>query len=1045
MPKKLTLREFAELMRSMPGASEAEIMTAARMKEFGDDPSLPAGVPPPPSLEQYRGPGPIPDPRTLEPKEEPSAFRRLLTGATTPLYQPALEEVGPTAAPSRGPVTGRGSSFNPEQARNNFKQAVSAVSSPADIAGLAASGGASVAGRAGLLGISRGARAVEALSNVPSMVLGGENVVNGEGLGQRVAGGIQAALGTAGAVSAGTHAFPINKVRDTYLREAGRPVARPELPAQWDEDLAKRTADAFEAMQHAPNDPQVRATYEALADEVNKQYEFVTKRAGLRTSPSDVPYENSRAMQADVVGNNRMRYFPTDSGYGDGNIGDNPLLARDANGLTVNDKFRVVHDYFGHADTGNQFGPLGERRAYLEHHSMMPEGAVPALTTETHGQNSWVNAGPHLRRADGSLPKKGEEGFVPVTERPYAAQKTGVLPKHIIDPPEGRFMDPETLPQALEDGTNYGILSAANPGEKLSAAENAARHQNLLGDVRAKYYRPLEQKGVYGGEPEPSVLVPGLTPEETKALGKKYGQEAVISNQGWHRLGDDATFSRSGPTEFDPERSDFYSELNEVTLPDGRKVRYAQQYPDSAYEPAVRESQSASPESTSRTSVEDTIQRQADQPAGTLANDEPRIELLDDTDVNGSGESAASAEAISRQRGMKARGESFAVQGPGGKIRPLIGPEAVDYQPRPNERFGKVDSSGRFTALSVVAPTAAIAMPSTGDEDTDRVIRAALLGASTAVVLKAPQVQKLVTSLPADLKVAQFIKKLGDGTYHLTDQGIKALRGWYQESAKFPEARGVWARQNELLAPAFGGNSSMQRTFNVLQAATSPQAELQQSTREALGALAAGLRNPSADEITRDMVEAEGIVMQNAGSKLPNINRAMRGEKLRSGDYIGKVQEYADLINGDPLANPPDTHHMGMFDTSGDFNVHLPELRNFFAFMEGTPAPGQRGALTPQDIYDRFKQARTRGWQEAVPGVNPSEAFADAWGARRHSLGIEDATKTPADLLIERGLGEPGALLDPDAIREALMGKQWAKPGAAGLASARHARRQRGR
>ena len=66
------------------------------------------------------------------------------------------------------------------------------------------------------------------------------------------------------------------------------------------------------------------------------------------------------------------------------------------------------------------------------------------------------------------------------------------------------------------------------------------------------------------------------------------------------------------------------------------------------------------------------------------------IELLDDAGlgVNASGESAASAEAISRLRGMQSRGEQFAVMTRDGRFRPLIGADAVDYVPRNGETFG---------------------------------------------------------------------------------------------------------------------------------------------------------------------------------------------------------------------------------------------------------------------------------------------------------------------------------------------------------------------
>lgn len=1083
MPKPLSQKQLAELMRSMPGASEEEVLRAALQKEFEED--IPAPHIP---VEGPKGPGPILAPYDPSGAEfgrslATSALKQGAAKALEPLYQPTLRTTTykPTqdaySAAKAGPIA------MPETAealdiRDYPKAAASFVSSPADIAGLAAMGVGGAAGRAGLLGISRAARAVEAASAAPVAALGVGHLADpNASLGQKVVGAGMAALGAAGAGSAMTHSFPVGKVRDAYLKKQGRPIVAPSLPATWDQDLAIRTADAYEAMKHAPNDPQVRAAYESLANEVRKQFDFITKDAGLRITPSTEPYPSSAGIVEDITKNNHLRYLPTETAYGQGEVLDNPLTVIDPDGIPVNDKFRVVHDYLGHGP-GHQTGPLGERRAYAEHRVTMPDQpAIDALTTETHGQNSWVNAGKHIRRADGSIPKKGDPDFIHPSQRPFAEQKSGLLPRHIIDTPEYRFLDAEQLTgpnTPLEDGTQYGILSAANPGTTLTPAENAARHQQLVGDLRGEYYRPLEQKGVYGKEPEPSLLVPGLSPDDTVRYGKKYGQEAVISNAGWHRNADDATFGRSGPTVFDPEADNFYSELQEVTLPDGRKVRYQQGFPDEAYEPAPggstggSESGPASPESTSGTSVESTIQRQADAPAGSLVgNDAHRIdpdavdtsgiELLDDTDgigLNASGESAASTEAQHRLAGMKERGEEMVLVGPGGTVRPIAATvDAVDVEAPRGWRKGIKGPDGRIKLMSVVAPSAAIAMPSTGDEETDALIRTALLGSSTAVLLKAPQVKKLVTALP-ELQLGRFMQRTADGLYRLTDDAIQSLRRWYDRSGEIPGARGQWARQNEMLAPAFDGQTGIQRQFNYLQAATSPRTELAQSTQEALAALAAGLRNPMA-EVTPESMAAEGLrTIHNSGAKIPNVNRALRGEMLQSGDHVGKAQEYGDLVNmglgGTPeelqrglLANPPDLHGMGMIDESleGDFSAFRPEMREFFAFHEGTPAPGQRGAINPQGVYDRFRDARTAGWQEAVPGVPVSEAFADAWGARRHALGIEDGTMTPADMLIMRGLGEPGALLDPDLIRYALMRQDWPTTGSAGLASVRSRKR----
>src|SRR5436190_3497850 len=69
------------------------------------------------------------------------------------------------------------------------------------------------------------------------------------------------------------------------------------------------------------------------------------------------------------------------------------------------------------------------------------------------------------------------------------------------------------------------------------------------------------------------------------------------------------------------------------------------------------------------------------------------------TSINASGESAASQEAINRQASMKSKGEQYVVYDKSGNARPLIGPEAVDYQPRPGETFGIITQKRGFRVL----------------------------------------------------------------------------------------------------------------------------------------------------------------------------------------------------------------------------------------------------------------------------------------------------------------------------------------------------------
>jgi hypothetical protein len=100
-------------------------------------------------------------------------------------------------------------------------------------------------------------------------------------------------------------------------------------------------------------------------------------------------------------------HLTTPESFGSGEVkAGHPLLEKTGiwnNGRErcYNDLFRAVHDYFGQAVEGNQFGPAGEERAWLKHVSMFSPLAVKAMTSETRGQNSWVNFGPHMWDEDG--------------------------------------------------------------------------------------------------------------------------------------------------------------------------------------------------------------------------------------------------------------------------------------------------------------------------------------------------------------------------------------------------------------------------------------------------------------------------------------------------------------------------------------------------------------------------------------------------------------------------------------------------------------------
>jgi hypothetical protein len=91
------------------------------------------------------------------------------------------------------------------------------------------------------------------------------------------------------------------------------------------------------------------------------------------------------------------------------------------------------------------------------------------------------------------------------------------------------------------------------------------------------------------------------------------------------------------------------------------------------------------------------IEPTIDEMIGQLGNASD-LEVLPDSHLNGSGESAASLEAINRTNAMKANGEQFVVYDKAGNRRPLIGVDGVDYTVGKGETYG-IEKNGQFQVL----------------------------------------------------------------------------------------------------------------------------------------------------------------------------------------------------------------------------------------------------------------------------------------------------------------------------------------------------------
>ena len=231
----------------------------------------------------------------------------------------------------------------------------------------------------------------------------------------------------------------IREVAASYMDDAGLPYDPPRKYAKVNPDRARRIATAFELMQNNPTNPVVRAAYDQMARETMDQWDAIKKYSGLKADffdPKNDPYPASpRQAIEDINQNNRMSIFSTDDGYGTVAITPeeealNPMLQQsgerfaypglpEGRSARINDIFRVVHDYFGHAKEGVGFRAGGEENAWRSHGSMYSPEALPAVTSETRGQNSWLNYGP-----------KGDKNrTASLEDTDFAEQKIGLMPE----------------------------------------------------------------------------------------------------------------------------------------------------------------------------------------------------------------------------------------------------------------------------------------------------------------------------------------------------------------------------------------------------------------------------------------------------------------------------------------------------------------------------------------------------------------------------------------------------------------------------------------
>ena len=213
-------------------------------------------------------------------------------------------------------------------------------------------------------------------------------------------------------------------------------------------------------MRHAPQDPKVKEAYENLIRQTTAQYQALVD-AGYKfwfIDPQNDPYKSPWDALRDLRATQTMGVFPTAAGFGsaesDTGGQGNPMEADtgilwpygspdgELRPVLANDLFRAVHDAFGHGMEGAGFREHGEENAWQAHVRLFTGSAVGAITSETRGQNSWLNHGPY-----------GEKNrTAKVEDTVFADQKTGLMPEWTWT--EGRVGDMAGITASKRARTN---------------------------------------------------------------------------------------------------------------------------------------------------------------------------------------------------------------------------------------------------------------------------------------------------------------------------------------------------------------------------------------------------------------------------------------------------------------------------------------------------------------------------------------------------------------------------------------------------------------
>lgn len=227
---------------------------------------------------------------------------------------------------------------------------------------------------------------------------------------------------------------------------------------------AEAVARFFEETPDQADDPKVQQAYEEFKAQSEEMFDFLTRPEsegglGVKVEFTDQvdPYASAADQAADLQEN---RHLWIESGLG----GDHSAT------MTTEeyDRFRAVHDAFGHASVGNGFDRHGEYQAWLVHATMYEGLGREAMSTEYHGVNSAMWSGEPGSPGTGKSVLLPDQYGVPPWERTATVAMPEDTPVEVAEIVRALGLD-STFAQQFDHPSMHPEVQVKKPETKRAA------------------------------------------------------------------------------------------------------------------------------------------------------------------------------------------------------------------------------------------------------------------------------------------------------------------------------------------------------------------------------------------------------------------------------------------------------------------------------------------------------------------------------------------------------------------------------------------------